>query len=128
MSPIPAARHTYGCTKRVPPKMFMCRKHWYMVPKALRDAVWQEYVAGQEVCLDPSPEYLAVTQRAVNVVAGKEGKQFKAARQDAFDDDLDASMRRLEQLLDAADRRSERKPKRGPGPQTGLKTVRQLSE
>ena len=26
--------------------LLMCRRHWYMVPKPLRDAIWQTYRDG----------------------------------------------------------------------------------
>jgi hypothetical protein len=44
-----------------------------MLPKALRDAVWEYYVPGQERRKDPSQEYLNVTERCINFVAVKEG-------------------------------------------------------
>jgi hypothetical protein len=56
----PHACHWPGCQAQVPPAMWGCRRHWYRLPKALRDRVWDAYVPGQERRLDPSPEYLAV--------------------------------------------------------------------
>lgn len=53
--------------------MFMCRKHWYMLPKPMRDAIWHEYVPGQETRKDPTNEYLNVATRAVRWLAAKEG-------------------------------------------------------
>lgn len=35
-----------GCTRRVGIHMLMCRPHWYMVPKPLRDDVWDAYAGG----------------------------------------------------------------------------------
>lgn len=54
--------HWPGCQRQVPPAMWGCRLHWFMLPKALRDRIWQAYVPGQEQRLDPSPEYLAVAR------------------------------------------------------------------
>lgn len=65
--------HAMGCDLPVPPKMFMCRKHWYSLPKAMRDAIWDEYVPGQEVRKDPTEAYLNVSTRAVRWLAVKEG-------------------------------------------------------
>jgi len=65
--------HALRCTAPVPPKMFMCKRHWYMVPKKLRDAIWAAYRPGQEVRKDPSREYLDVAMHAINVVAVREG-------------------------------------------------------
>jgi len=64
--------HARGCKTPVPPKMFMCKMHWYMIPKYMRDMVWEEYVPGQEVRKDPTEEYLEVTRIAIEAVAEKE--------------------------------------------------------
>jgi predicted SPOUT superfamily RNA methylase MTH1 len=53
--------------------MFMCKRHWFMLPKAMRDRVWEHYVPGQEVRKDPTEEYLFVTLECVNYVARMEG-------------------------------------------------------
>lgn len=65
--------HAEGCTRPVPPKMFMCKPHWFALPKETRDAVWATYRPGQEVDKDPSDEYLAVAIEAINWLAHKEG-------------------------------------------------------
>jgi len=64
--------HARGCNTPVPPRMFMCRGHWFSLPKAKRDAIWREYVPGQEVRKNPTPEYLAVARDAINWLAEKE--------------------------------------------------------
>ena len=61
--------HARNCDVRVPPKLLMCRRHWYMVPKAIRDAVWAEYRPGQEVRKDPSGAYLQVARQAIDAVS-----------------------------------------------------------
>jgi hypothetical protein len=53
--------------------MFMCKWNWFMLPKALRDRVWEQYDPGQEVRKDPTEEYLFVTLECVNYVARMEG-------------------------------------------------------
>jgi hypothetical protein len=60
--------------------MFACRKHWFMLPKAMRDAIWAEYVPGQEVRRDPTPEYLAVAGRAERWLYAKEHPEQVVAR------------------------------------------------
>ena len=65
--------HALRCSIPVPPKMLMCKMHWWMVPKLLRDEVWATYRPGQEVDKRPSGEYLTAHVRAVNAVAEKEG-------------------------------------------------------
>lgn len=65
---MPHTCHARGCEVRVPPRMFMCRRHWYMVPKPMRDAVWATYVPGQERRMDPTRAYLDATRAAINFV------------------------------------------------------------
>jgi hypothetical protein len=64
--------HATGCRVHVPPAMFMCKRHWFMVPRAMRDAIWDTYVPGQEIRKDPSDEYLKAAQRAIAAVELKE--------------------------------------------------------
>lgn len=68
--------HAEGCTIRCKPEFLMCRKHWFMVPRALQDAVWDAYVPGQ--CdFDPLPsdEWHAAADAAIEAVAVKEGRR-----------------------------------------------------
>jgi hypothetical protein len=58
--------HAHGCAVAVPPKMFMCRTHWFKLPKGMRTAIWAEYVPGQEVTKTPSAAYLVVANMAIN--------------------------------------------------------------
>jgi hypothetical protein len=64
--------HALKCSVPVPPSMLMCRKHWFMVPKNLRDDVWRTYRKGQEITKDPSGEYLDAMKAAIEAVSGKE--------------------------------------------------------
>ncbi len=54
--------HWPGCETQVPPAMWGCKRHWFMLPKRLRDRVWAAYVPGQEATMTPSEEYLAVAR------------------------------------------------------------------
>jgi hypothetical protein len=66
--------HATNCTVRVPRKMFMCKPHWFMLPKSMRDEVWWEYALGQENDWSlVTPEYLETTQRCIDFVAEREG-------------------------------------------------------
>lgn len=59
----PRVRHTChwpDCEKEVPPAMWGCRAHWFRLPKRLRDAIWREYVPGQEITKTPSDGYMEV--------------------------------------------------------------------
>ena len=35
-----------GCAQAVTPSVLMCRPHWYLVPKPLRNAVWAAWAEG----------------------------------------------------------------------------------
>lgn len=67
--------HAVDCPTPVPPAKLMCLHHWYMVPVVLRHDVWNAYVPGQEIRKDPTPEYLAAADAAIQAVAEKEGKR-----------------------------------------------------
>ncbi len=70
--------HAHGCTTQVPPKMFMCKTHWYTLRKPMRDAIWREYRPGQERDKAPSASYMAVQRRAVGEVAFKPNDEAAA--------------------------------------------------
>jgi hypothetical protein len=52
--------HWPGCDRQVPPAMWGCKVHWFALPKALRDKVWETYEPRQEADLSPSDAYLSV--------------------------------------------------------------------
>jgi hypothetical protein len=57
--------HAIGCTEPTPPSLFMCRRHWFLLPKRLRNRIWATYRPGQEVVTKtPSREYLAAAREA----------------------------------------------------------------
>jgi len=64
----PHVCHATHCTVEVPPEMFMCRKHWYRLPKSYRDAIWAYYRPGQEVTKTPSREYLLAARAAIRAL------------------------------------------------------------
>src|SRR3546814_12786916 len=51
--------HWPGCGQIVPPAMWGCKKHWFTLPKDIRDGIWRTYKPGQEISKSPSAEYLA---------------------------------------------------------------------
>lgn len=65
--------HATNCQTPVPPEMFMCRKHWYKVPKSIRAKIWKTYRDGQCDDMEPSKEYCETAKLAVTIVAKKEG-------------------------------------------------------
>lgn len=67
--------HAISCTVRVPPRMFMCRKHWFALPRAYQNDIWATYRPGQEVTKTPSAEYLAAAGAAIRYIERKEGRR-----------------------------------------------------
>ena len=61
--------HWIGCKKQVPPAMWGCRQHWFMLPKKLRDEIWATYQIGQETSLNPSTEYIVVAKKVQDWIA-----------------------------------------------------------
>ncbi|HEX9844160.1 MAG TPA: hypothetical protein VGC20_15485 [bacterium] len=71
----PHTCHAKDCRVRVPRKRLMCRRHWFMVPLALRLDVLAAYRPGQETPgWRPSPDYLQAAREAVDAVAGSKAK------------------------------------------------------
>lgn len=66
--------HAEGCERVVPRRMFMCKTHWFALPKLMRDRIWATYTPGQERRMDPSPEYLDAAMEAVNYLAQRAGE------------------------------------------------------
>ncbi len=64
--------HAKNCTQSVPPRMLMCKKHWFMVDKPLRDKVWAEYQPGQEINKNPTYTYLLTAKAAIECVRREE--------------------------------------------------------
>ena len=67
--------HAEGCNVRVPPKLLMCRRHWFMVPPMLRREVWRLYRPGQERDKNPTREYLVAARESIDAVAQLEGRR-----------------------------------------------------
>jgi hypothetical protein len=61
--------HAPGCTVEVPPKLFMCSVHWFMLPKPMRDRIWTTYRPGQEIDKKPSKEYVEAARVAKRHIA-----------------------------------------------------------
>jgi len=59
---MPHTCHWPGCPKSVPPAMWGCKAHWYILPKVFRDKIWAAYRPGQEIDKRPSEEYLKVAK------------------------------------------------------------------
>lgn len=66
--------HAFGCPIEIPPKLFMCKKHWFSLPKKLRTRIWAEYQPRQEVTKNPSSDYLEIATTAIMWLRIEEGK------------------------------------------------------
>ena len=64
--------HATACSTPVPREMLMCRRHWFMVPRGVRDDVWAAYRPGQCDDLNPSAAYCRAAKAAVIAVADRE--------------------------------------------------------
>jgi len=64
--------------------MWGCKRHWFMVPKPIRDRIWRHYRPGQERDWKPSRAYLEAAKEAVVAVAQREGKAPDTRVYDAF--------------------------------------------
>lgn len=58
-----------SCLKIVASEMLMCRRHWFMVPKDLRELVWAGYHRGMDEA------YHVAVAAAVDAVKGLEASK-----------------------------------------------------
>ena len=65
--------HATGCKVAVPPKLFMCKRHWYSLPMELRQEIYRTYRPGQCDDWAISREYSEAAKAAVRYVAKMEG-------------------------------------------------------
>ena len=56
--------HWPGCDLNVAPRFWGCKKHWYKLPKRIRDRIWDTYVHGQEITKSPTREYIEAAREA----------------------------------------------------------------
>ena len=76
--------HATGCKTVIPPEMWGCKKHWFMVPKSIRDRIWKTYRVGQCDDMNPSKSYCLAAKDAVIAVANKEGIEPDTLLYDLF--------------------------------------------
>jgi hypothetical protein len=71
--------HAHRCTVEVKPELLMCARHWFMVPRHLREQVLATYRRGQ--CDDgkPSVDWHIAADLAIAAVAQREGHERAAA-------------------------------------------------
>lgn len=67
--------HATACNKHIPPQMFMCKFHWFLLPKNLRDKIWNTYRSGQCDDWNISKEYSEAAKEYVRYIAKREGRE-----------------------------------------------------
>jgi hypothetical protein len=77
--------HARGCTTHVQPEMLMCKTHWWLVPRKIRDAVWATYRHGQCDDMKPSREWLQAADAAIGFIARLEGKLVTKTEKEALE-------------------------------------------
>ncbi len=77
--------HATACTARVPASMFMCRRHWFSLPKRLQARIWATYREGQEDDKQPSHAYCEAAKECVRLIAAKEGVEPDVRVYEVFD-------------------------------------------
>lgn len=77
--------HWPGCKIAVPPTLFACTRHWFTLPKWIRDLIWETYVPGQENRKDPSPAYLEAADKAQKWALEYEKGKVRTARGETID-------------------------------------------
>jgi hypothetical protein len=65
--------HATNCAVRTSPEMFMCKRHWFALPKAMRDRIWATYRPGQCDDWNITKGYADAAREAVTFLAEKEG-------------------------------------------------------
>jgi hypothetical protein len=66
--------HAFECKKVTKPEMFMCFKHWKMVPRNLQLLIWKYYRPGQCDDWQISDKYAETAKLSIKSVAEKERK------------------------------------------------------
>jgi len=82
--------HATNCSRDVPPSMFMCKAHWFSLPKAMQRKIWATYRRGQEDDKQPSRAYCLAAIEAVTFIAEKEGVTPNVRLYEAFMPDEEA--------------------------------------
>lgn len=77
--------HATGCAVPVPPEMFMCKRHWFSLPRSMRAAIWNTYRPGQCDDWGITHEYAEAARAAVRFIAAREGVNPDTSVYDALD-------------------------------------------
>lgn len=77
--------HATDCEVPIPAKMFMCQRHWFMLPYRLRNRLLAAYRPGQEDDKRPSHEYCQVAMECLKIIAAEEDLEPDLALYEMFD-------------------------------------------
>lgn len=80
--------HATGCKVAVPPEMFMCKRHWFSLPKSMRDRIWATYRPGQCDDWKISHAYAEAARAAVRYIATREGREADVRVYDMLDPEV----------------------------------------
>ncbi len=61
--------HAYKCSKPVPQILFMCKPHWFALPKEMRDKIYANYTKGQERSWAITNKYADIAQECIKWLA-----------------------------------------------------------
>ena len=81
--------HASECRVPVPPESLRCKRHWFALPKRLRDEVWRTYRPGQCDDWNITHEYAQAARIAVTFIANKEGVEPDVRVYDMLDPGLE---------------------------------------
>ena len=68
--------HANDCPKPTKPALFMCGRHWSMLPAAMQEAIWKAY-RDAPIGRGRNRAYLTACAAAVEFVAEREGKNTR---------------------------------------------------
>jgi hypothetical protein len=77
--------HATNCKAKILPEMFMCKRHWFKLPKTIRDRIWREYRPGQCDDWKISSEYVEAAKAGVRYIAELEGVEPDVAVYEMLD-------------------------------------------
>jgi hypothetical protein len=68
--------HVPHCNEQIDPSRLMCRRHWYRVPKQLRDQVWATWQSGRGTL---SSEHQSAVRMAVSACRDRTGSESSSS-------------------------------------------------
>ena len=68
--------HAIHCKTKIPSKLFMCLRHWRMVPEELQDELWARYRVDNKIDKEGEESYFMVGEKIKWYVKGHEDALF----------------------------------------------------